>query len=291
MPAPPIEGDIHIRIMICQKRRLLTTNLLLGMAVILSLLGLTIVGANGAAAGGASTVTVNSTANVDDGACEGPPNDDAAGNCTLREAIIEVNAGNTSVINFHPPVFAEQQPGVVRLCADGSAGALPAITRDVIIDATGSAVVLDGGSKDGACVTPAVAGIIASPQQDGLDFTLIGGQNFWIRDLVCPSGPTSAGGGILIGPSGFSGVPALGTIEISGVLIDNVCGEGIQIVGSNVERVAVIDSDISSIERTGVQLKIDPCLGALDCELRDSTLDIRGNRLRAGEHRPAAGAA
>ena len=142
----------------------------------LSLLGMVAaLAAHGAAAGGDSTVTVNSTANIDDGACTGLPNDEPAGNCTLREAILEVNAGHATVINFHPPVFAEEQPGVIELCADGSAGELPSITRDVTIDATGSAVVLDGGTKNAGCLTPAAVGIAVTPQEDGLDFTLIGG--------------------------------------------------------------------------------------------------------------------
>ena len=281
----------HIRPNIGFGPRPAITKLLLGTAVVLGLIGMAILAAHGAAAGGAQTVTVNSTANLDDGACEGPPNDDAAGNCTLREAILEVNTGNAAVINFHPPVFAEEQPGVIRLCADGSAGELPAITRDVMIDTTGSAAVLDGGSKDVECQAPATTGIVASPQQDGLDFTLAGGQNFWVRDLSCPGESTLAlGGGVIVGPIGVSGFQALGTVQISGIFIENVCGEGILIVGSNVDHVAVTDSDISSNERAGVRLSIDPCLAALDCELRDSTLEIHGNRLQAGEHRSAAGA-
>ncbi|MCH7698064.1 MAG: right-handed parallel beta-helix repeat-containing protein [Chloroflexi bacterium] len=243
---------------------------------------------HGAAAGGDSTVTVNSTANIDDGACAGPPNDEPAGNCTLREAILEVNAGHATVINFHPPVFAEEQPGVIELCADGSAGELPSITRDVTIDATGSAVVLDGGTKNAGCLTPAAVGIAVTPQEDGLDFTLIGSESFWIRDLSCLTASTLAGGGIVVGPSGFSGLPALGTIEISAVFIENVCEQGILIVGSNLERLALSNTDISSNDKAGVQLTVDPCLGALDCELRDSTLTIRGNRLRGGERRPPA---
>ncbi len=257
-------------------------NVLLGAAIVLVLAGIAMLAVHGAAAGGTVTVTVNSTANIDDGACEGPPNDQATGDCTLREAILHVNAGHAGVIDFLPAAFPEQQPGVIELCGDGSAGELPAITRGVTIDATGSAVVLDGGSKDVACVTPAAAGIVASPQQDGLDFTLTGGQRFWIQNLGCPSGITSSGGGIVVGPSGLSGVPALGAIEISGVIIDNVCGQGILTVGSNVERLAVTDSDISSNEGAGVELNVDPCLGALDCELRDSTLDVSGNRIRGG---------
>ena len=262
--------------------------LLVGTAVMLGLLALAAVAAHGAAAGGDATVSVNSTANTDDGACEGPPNDDAAGNCTLREAIFAVNAGNAGVINFHPPVFAEQQPGVIELCADSSAGELPAITRDVTIDATGSAVVLNGGSTDVDCLAPAAAGIAVTPQEESLDFTLVGGQSFWVQDLGCLSESTlDVGGGIVIGPSGFSAFPALDTIEISGVTIANVCEHGIFIVGSNIERFTLTDSDISSEERAGVQLNIDPCLGGLACELGDSTLEVHGNSLRAGERRPA----
>ena len=44
------------------------------------------------ASAGPPAVTVNSTSNTDDGDCEGTPNA-GVGNCTLVEAINDVNAG------------------------------------------------------------------------------------------------------------------------------------------------------------------------------------------------------
>ena len=65
------------------------TKLLVAAAVTLGLLGLFVILAAGqASAGGDTKVTVNSTAFIDDGVCEGAPNDDEIGNCTLPEAIM-----------------------------------------------------------------------------------------------------------------------------------------------------------------------------------------------------------
>ncbi len=135
--------------------------LLIGAVLMLGLLSLFVILAGNASAGGDAKVTVNSTANTDDGDCEGVPND-GTGNCTFREAINEVNDGNADIINFHPPVFSKQQPGVINLCGDdldnpddpknpGVDGELPWILRDVVIDSTDTGVILDGGSKDGDC--------------------------------------------------------------------------------------------------------------------------------------------
>src|SRR3989304_1535748 len=50
---------------------------------------------------GAAKLTVNTVSNTDDGDCEGPPNA-GSGNCTLHEAIDDVNGGLADRINFHP---------------------------------------------------------------------------------------------------------------------------------------------------------------------------------------------
>ena len=117
--------------------------LLLGLAVAFTVF------AGNASAGGDTKITVNSTANIDDGKCEGAPNDDETGNCTLHEAIDMVNNGDADIINFHKPIFSKEQPGVINLCS--GEGELPDITRDIVIDSKNSGVILDGGSKEKEC--------------------------------------------------------------------------------------------------------------------------------------------
>jgi len=147
--------------------------LLLGLAVAFTVF------ASDASAGGDAKVTVNSTANIDDGDCEGPPNNDATGNCTLHEAIDMVNAGDADIINFHPPVFSKEQPGVINICDDDPVHAgdadLPEIARDVVIDSKDSGVIIDGGNKDDDCGDPADWGILAESFDNGFDFELNGG--------------------------------------------------------------------------------------------------------------------
>ncbi|MCI0890902.1 MAG: hypothetical protein J4O04_08845, partial [Chloroflexi bacterium] len=110
------------------------TKLLIGAVLMLGLLGLFVALASNASAGGGTKITVNSTANIDDDECEGAPNDDEIGNCTLHEAIDMVNNGDADIINFHKPVFSKEQPGVINLCSDDTEGNLPLITRDIKID-------------------------------------------------------------------------------------------------------------------------------------------------------------
>ena len=158
------------------------TKLLIGAVVILGLLGLFVALAGNASAGGDTKITVNSTANIDYGECEGAPNDDEIGNCTLREAIDMVNNGDADIINFHKPVFSKEQPGVINLCEDEGAGDLPNIERDIVIDSKNSGVILDGGSKDEDCARPALNGLFAD-FDNGFDFELNGGKNFTIRNI------------------------------------------------------------------------------------------------------------
>ena len=122
------------------------TKLLIGAVVLLGLLGLFVALAGNASAGGDTKITVNSIANIDDGECEGAPNDDEIGNCTLHEAIDMVNDGDADIINFHKPVFSKEQPGVIELCED-DLGELPDIRRNIVIDSKNSGVILDGGSE------------------------------------------------------------------------------------------------------------------------------------------------
>jgi CSLREA domain-containing protein len=170
----------------------------------------------------ATVVTVNSTANTDDGICSGPPNA-GTGNCTLREAIYTVNAGQADTIKFHPTIFSKATPGVINL--ESGFGDLPTITREVTIDGTGAGVIIDGdggGTGDPADnATPCSAANLASgldahgnparPCSRGLEvsanhnnfgFTLLGngGQNFVIQH-ICAS-PTAGCGTRLSGQHG-----------------------------------------------------------------------------------------
>lgn len=56
---------------------------------------------------------------IDDVGCEVPPNDEATGNCTLRDAIDKVNAGEADIINFHAPAAAIRAEAE-RVCPAGA---------------------------------------------------------------------------------------------------------------------------------------------------------------------------
>jgi hypothetical protein len=80
--------------------------------------------------------TVNSTANTDDGVCNGPPNKDPnpAGNCTLHEAIDRVNAGGADTIEFSTSGTIDVSSGL---------GQLPDFTlANVTINSKGRNIIL-----------------------------------------------------------------------------------------------------------------------------------------------------
>ena len=254
-------------------RLLLAAALLMGLAVAFTVF------TGNAAAGGDTKITVNSTANIDDGECEGVPNDDEIGNCTLHEAIDMVNNGDADIINFHKPVFSKEQPGVINLCEDDGEGDLPEITRDIVIDSSNSGVILDGGDKDDDCSNKADLGLWAEGFGNGFDFELIGGKNFTIRNIngngidLCGNGRT---------PDGVCDDASLGTITITGVIIENTDGEGINVSGTNLESLSITNSDIESSGNDGIEVKIRPCVrSAGECKLSDSVIDISGNRIQS----------
>ena len=251
------------------------SKLLIATAITLGLLGLFVSLAGNASAGGDAKVTVNSTANIDDGTCEGPPNDAALGNCTLHEAIDLVNEGDADIINFHPPVFSKEQPGIINLCNEQNR--LPVIMRDVVIDSKDSGVVIDGGSKDDDCLDgpfgPSTLGLKAEAKSDGLDFELNGGKNFEVVNISCGNTGIHVSGG---------GAYSLGTVTITGVIVDNSCSEGVLIDATNLESGSITNSEISSNGSAGVRVRIDACDADPDCALDDSVLDISGNRIFGG---------
>ena len=266
------------------------TKLLIGAVVLLGLLGLFVALAGSASAGGDTKITVNSTANIDDGECEGAPNDDEIGNCTLREAINMVNNGDADIINFHKPVFSKEQPGVINLCEDDSEGTLPEIRRDVVIDSKNSGVILDGGDKNEDCENEAHWGILVAPNSNGLDFELNGGKNFEVRNIC-----GKLGAGIRVDGFWDTDIPhSLGNITITGVTVENVCGHAVNIQGPNLEKGAVTNSEVSSPLNMGVLVLVDACSDEKNadedkpCPLDDSTLEISGNRIQGGTNFPDA---
>jgi CSLREA domain-containing protein len=169
-----------------------------------------------ARAGSAPSVTVNSTANADDGACQGLPNDDVAGGaCTLREAINEVNSGGTNAILFEPRLFTITSPSMIDL--GHGAGCLPDIERSgVTVDMVGAGVILDGdGDGDGARAT-CQAGIVVALTTNGFDFTLTGNDHLLIRNLI--------GNGVMIDCMLLGGPFAPRHINVTGVRTHRITG-------------------------------------------------------------------
>jgi CSLREA domain-containing protein len=173
-------------------------------------------GGHRARAGFAPSATVNSTANADDGDCEGPPNDDIVGGaCTLREAINAVNSGGPNAILFEPRVFTTLSPGVIDLGHGG--GCLPDIKRSgVRIDLSGAAVILDGDGDGDRVRATCQAGIVAALTTNGYDFTLIGNGNLTIRNLI--------GDGVIIDCTVLGGPFVPRHINVTGVTTSNITG-------------------------------------------------------------------
>ena len=234
-------------------RRLFITAKMLTVALValaVVALALLTVQPNASSFGGGSKVTVNSTANIDDGECEGAPNDDEIGNCTLHEAIHAVNDGDATFILFHEPVFSKAQPGVIHLCT--GEGALPFIERQMVIDSDDAGVILDGGAKNDPedCTTgPADYAIVVTGDEDGFDFGLLGGKNFTVRDFGCHK---SLGAITVTG-----GDASLGTVAISGISIENVCNAAVILDGTFISDGSVSNSDISTVEGRGIVIDCD----------------------------------
>lgn len=218
--------------------------LLIGAALLLALVGLTaVLTAQRADAGAVGTLVVNSTANTDDGDCGGPPNNQAVGNCTLHEAIDQVNLGLADTIKFHPAVFPKQSPGVIDLESfdtddtlqgyDIDYPGLPPIQREVTIDNTGTHVVLDCDAQNNQ-TWGCGYGLLVTATHNAFDFKIIGGKQFDIREIgeedvsngcslntrgdgidIFGYDPVTGGGGC-----GTPGDFSLGVVDISGVEID-----------------------------------------------------------------------
>jgi len=265
--------------------------LLIGAALLLAFAGIAGTLAQQADAGG-GTVFVNTTANTDDGQCNGPPNDAALGNCTLHEAIDRVNLGFADVIKFHPAIFPKAAPGVIDLEAvdpDDSAqygtdyDGLPPIMREVVIDNTGTAVVLHCDTQHNGTwgVTNDCAwGIRVEASHNGFDFDLIGGKNFDITEIP--------GQGISMDGGAFS----FGEVNISGVDInvnDNeaIAADGedaIDIRATNLNSITITNSiltgDDDGDSDTGVRLL---AYGDANGDIFNNKVHVTENRIFGGD--------
>jgi hypothetical protein len=173
-------------------------------------------GGHQANAGFLPRVYVNSTGSSSDGDCEGEPNDHLpGGDCTLGEAITQVNSGNADSIGFVPHVFTLTTPGVISL--EAGDGCLPKITRTgVTIDLAGASVILDGDSNHDHIKATCQAGLVAALTSNGFDFTLLGHDSLLVRNLN--------GDGVALDCGAFVGPFALRDISITGVSSHNISG-------------------------------------------------------------------
>jgi hypothetical protein len=238
--------------------------------------------AGGDARAGAVVLTVNSTANTDDGDCDHPAT--GTDDCTFHEAIDAVNAGLGDEINFHPPVFSPDMPGVINL--EGGEGCLPDIERDVVIDATNAGVVLDGDQDDNQTPTGCFAALFVSAAHNGFDFALMGGgpEQFIIRELNA-EGAIELDGDALGGPFSF------GDVLIDNIRIEDIqdaftcCGDGISIFDTtNLNNIAITNN---SIQTDGTDIYENAGDGIFmttdDTDLTNNVVDVSGNEILAGD--------
>jgi CSLREA domain-containing protein len=241
---------------------------------------------------GAAKLTVNSTANDDDGSCDHPPGPGI--DCTLHEAIDAANAGLGNLINFHPATFPEAQPGTIFL--DQGSGPLPFIIAQITIDAKGTGVILDGDTDNDGFGVP--WGIVADAQKNGFDFELNGGGNtFVIRDVGSQiTGPNGFVSGVALMINGLpfeickkckfdvepAGPPSnsLGDVRIDGVDIENAGGIGIEILGTNLDNIDITNNDVEA-SGDAVLIHADANFGT--GVLLDNNVDVTGNRILGGD--------
>ncbi len=209
----------------------------------------------------ATTYTVNSTANTDDGSCDPlstvPPED-----CTLHEAIDAANASvGLDTIKFLPGAFAYASPGTI----DVSGGALPYITDDLTIDARGAGVIIDGGAL-------AADGLHVVADNNVFVFNVIGdgtpAGKLIIRDF--------AGDGIELDADGYTLDVSIGDVII-GQTGQAITGAGIYIWdAANFNDVDVTDNEIMA-GASGVFMET-----AAGTALNNNSVTVTGNTITAG---------
>ncbi|MCH7793470.1 MAG: CSLREA domain-containing protein, partial [Planctomycetes bacterium] len=210
----------------------------------------------------------------DTGATVVDPNGVVLIECTLRAAIEEANAILADEINFNPKVFS---PATIELTAD-----LPSILVELVIDATGATVIVDGNSQAWH-VFEVFAG------HDDFDFSLIGGgSTMTIVDSGSISG-TGEGDGVLVCasltdpcPSGALGDTldfSLGNIIIDGVDISGVSDDGVDIRGRNLKNIVVTDGEITGGDN-GVIVRAFGDGGGVTGDLGNNSVEVSDSTIR-----------
>lgn len=199
------------------------------------LLGLTLaVGAVLAApaARGATTFVVNTTDTDSDAqGCEPAP-----GDCTLREAVEAVNAGQGKTIRFDPDVFPRHLYDLI----SGYGIDIPDASG-VTIDGTGAGVILSGA---GALETSPIS--LSSPPGEPLAGVTIKniGMDGWEEPLWI-----SAGG---------SGDTPVSKLTLAGVVVENTAiNVGIRVKGSAITQSVIRDTVVSRPDDEGIALLSD----------------------------------
>jgi hypothetical protein len=185
------------------------------------------------------TVWVNTTDNsAGDGLCRGAPNALGGDNdCTLREAIDQLNLGNAQIIKFAFPTSNHT------IDLSTGAGALPFITGDDgTIDASGTTVIIKGPGNTSPLLQVNASGT-------GFDFTLTKGSGaITLTDvssyaiLVCADTEEAE-------CSSFNDAN-LSNVIINGVtigpVIGPVTGQGIRMSAMNMNGVQITNNSITS---------------------------------------------
>jgi hypothetical protein len=215
------------------------------------------------------TVWVNTTDNsAGDGLCRGAPNVLGGDNdCTLREAIDQLNLGNAQIIKFAFPTSNHT------IDLSTGAGALPFITGDDgTIDASGTTVIIKGPGNTAPLLQVNASGT-------AFDFTLTNGSGaITLTDvnsdaiLVCADTETA--------PCGAYNDANLANLIINGVTIGpSVTGHGIHMMAKNMNGVQITNSSITSDDEA-VHLEIfgdDTIDGDGSDVLSTNDIQITGN--------------
>jgi hypothetical protein len=202
------------------------------------------------------TVWVNTTDNsAGDGLCRGAPNVLGGDNdCTLREAIDQLNLGNAQIIKFAFPTSNHT------IDLSTGVGALPFITGDDgTIDASGTTVIIKGTGMTFPLLQVNASGT-------GFDFTLTKGSGaITLTDvssdaiLVCADSEMA--------PCGSYNDANLASVIINGVTIGpGVTGHGIHMMAKNMNGVQITNNSITSGDE-GIHLEM----------FGDDTIDADGS--------------
>ncbi len=209
----------------------------------------------------ATTFTVNSTADTDDGTCSSA----VPGGCTLSEAIAAaVATPGRDTIAFDPTVFPPGMPGVIALFQATPVIADPAGT---VLDGSGAGVVIEAANQIGPSADPLV--FASGP---GVPLGAVAVADVAVRNF--------AGTGIVICGGEYPSCDQ----DVSKPTVQNVVAtgngvSGIRIAGRNVVRPRLIDDVVADNAGSGIDVEASQALTAARvqrCTARDNGAGIFG---------------